>query len=67
MPEIEAEMTPVQVLSTRGYSKQMMLRPDDDLDTALEEEARERGMKKATLARQWLKERLHQEREKHAS
>ena len=66
-PEIEAEMTPVRVRSTRGYTRQMMLRLDDDLDTALEEEANERGMKKSTLVRQWLKERLRQEREKHAS
>ncbi len=32
-PEIEAEMTSVQVRSTRGNTKQMMLRLDDDLDT----------------------------------
>jgi len=40
--DIEAEMTPVRVRSTRGYTRQMMLRLDEDLDTALEEEARER-------------------------
>ncbi len=66
-PDIEAKMTPVRVRSTQGYTIQMMLRLDNALDAALEEEARQRGMKKATLARQWLKERLDQEREKHAS
>ncbi|HCI79277.1 MAG TPA: hypothetical protein DHW02_06280 [Ktedonobacter sp.] len=66
-PAIEAQMTPVRVRSTPGYTRQMMLRLDNEMDDALEEEARERGMKKSTLARQWIKERLHQERANHAS
>ena len=65
--EIEAEMTPVAVRSTRSYTRQMMLRLDEEMDTALEMEARSRGMKKSTLARQWLKERLQHEREHRAS
>ncbi len=66
-PEIEAELTPVEARSSHGYTKHMMLRLDAETDRALEQYAQAQGMKKSTLARVWLKERLRQEREKHAS
>lgn len=37
--EIEAEMTPVRVRSTRGYTRQMMLQLDDDLEQEQEKHA----------------------------
>jgi len=48
----------------RGYTRQMMPRLDEEMDAAREAEARRREF---TLARQWLKERLRQEREVRAS
>jgi hypothetical protein len=65
--EIEAVMTPVQVRSTRGYTKQMMLRLDPETDHELEAIAKEQGVKKSTLVRMWVKERLRHDRERHAS
>lgn len=66
-PAIEAGLAPVEVRSTRGYTRHMMLRLDEETDSELERYAQEQGMKKSTLVRVWLKERLRQEREKHAS
>lgn len=49
--------------STRNYTKQLMFRVDEDTDQELEALARERGMKKATLAptviTDWLHEQEH--------
>jgi hypothetical protein len=68
-PEFDDEFTPVQVRPQRRYSKQLMFRVDEDTDRELEQLAEERGIKKATLVRIFVRDRLRQEREahKHAS
>ncbi len=65
--EFEEAFTPASVRSTRGFTRKMMLRLDEETDNELERYAQEQGLKKSTLARFWLKERLRQERERHAS
>ncbi len=65
-PEIEAEMTPVEVRSTPNYTKQLMFRLDAETDKELERLAEERGMKKATLVRKVVKDWLR-DQERHAS
>jgi hypothetical protein len=65
--EIEAVMTPAKVRQTRGLSENVQVRFDPDTDHELEAIAHERGMKKATLIRTWVLERLRQDRERHAS
>lgn len=57
-PEIEAEMTPVDVRSTRNYTKRPLFRIDEETDRELERLAEERGMKKATLVRNVVKDWL---------
>ena len=66
-PEFDEEFTPVR--PRRGYSKQLMFRVDEETDQELEQLAEERGIKKATLVRIFVRDRLRQEREarKHAS
>jgi len=66
-PEFEEAFTAVPVRSTHGFTRQMMLRLDDETDNELEQYAKEQGLKKSTLARLWLKERLRQERERRVS
>ncbi len=66
VPEIEAEMTPVEVRSTPNYTKQLMFRLDAETDKELERLAEERGMKKATLVRKVVKDWLR-DQERHAS
>lgn len=61
--EIEAEMTPLTVRSTSGYTKQLMVRLDDTTDSELEQLAKERGVKKSTLVRMFVMEQLRQEQE----
>lgn len=56
--DIEAEMTSVDVRSTRNYTKQLMFRVDEATDKELERLAEERGMKKATLVRKVVKDWL---------
>ncbi|MBF6591034.1 MAG: hypothetical protein IVW57_10990 [Ktedonobacterales bacterium] len=63
--EIEAEMTPVAVRSTRNYTENVQVRFDKESDRALETLAHERGLKKATLIRTWVLERLRQEYDQH--
>lgn len=62
-PEFEGVFTPIEVRSTRNYTKQLMFRVDEETDQELESLARERGMKKATLVRKvitdWLREQEH--------
>jgi predicted HicB family RNase H-like nuclease len=64
-PEFEDEFTSVQVRHRRGYTKQLMFRVDEETDQELEQLAEERGIKKATLVRIFVRERLRQEREQH--
>lgn len=60
------ELQPAEV--RRIYSKNMHIRLDDTMDRELDQLATQAGMKKATLARQWLKERIQQEKtRRHAS
>jgi hypothetical protein len=61
------ETFPVQVRSTRGLTENVQVRFDADSDRELDTLAQERGLKKATLIRSWVLERLRQERERHAS
>lgn len=59
------ELEPVEIQHT--LEKKMQVRLDETMDRELEQFARKAGMKKATLARQWLRERIQQERQHRAS
>ncbi|HET9920929.1 MAG TPA: CopG family antitoxin [Ktedonobacteraceae bacterium] len=61
------ETEPVHVRTTRGLTENVQVRFDKETDSELEILARERGMKKATLIRTWVLERLRQDRNRHAS
>lgn len=61
------ETEPVNVRSTRGLSENVQVRFDTETDRKLDVLAHERGMKKATLIRTWVLERLHQDHNRHAS
>jgi hypothetical protein len=63
--DFTAETEAVKVRATRGLSANVQVRFDPETDYELEAIARERGMKKATLIRTWVLERLRQDR--HAS
>ena len=65
--DFQQETTPVTVQSTRGLSANVQVRFDPETDHELEALARERGMKKATLIRMWILERLNQDKNRHAS
>ena len=65
--DFTAETEAVQVSATRGLSANVQVRFDPETDHELEAIARERGMKKATLIRTWVLERLRQDRNRHAS
>jgi hypothetical protein len=65
--DFKQETTPVIVRSTRGLSANVQVRFDPDTDHELEALARERGMKKSTLIRTWVLERLRQVQDRHAS
>ncbi|HKV83258.1 MAG TPA: CopG family antitoxin [Ktedonobacterales bacterium] len=62
-PEVAGIFTPVEVRSTRNFTKQLMFRVDAEMDSELEALAQARGMKKATLVRKvikdWLREQEH--------
>lgn len=60
-PEFEGVFTPVEVRSTRNYTKQLMFRVDEETDSELERIAEERGMKKATLVRKVVKDWLREQ------
>ena len=64
--DFKQETTPVAVHSTRGLSANVQVRFDPETDHELEALARERGMKKATLIRTWVLERLRQDHNRHA-
>ena len=57
----------VEVRATRGLSANVQVRFDAETDHELEALARERGVKKATLIRMWVLERLRQDHNSHAS
>ena len=65
--KFQQKTAPVKVRSTRGLSANVQVRFDPETDQQLEELARERGMKKATLIRTWILERLKQDYNRHAS
>lgn len=65
--DFQQETTPVTVRSTYGLSANVQVRFDKETDHELEALARERGMKKATLIRTIVMERLRQDRNRHAS
>lgn len=50
-PEFEEVFTPVEVRSTRNYSRQLMFRVDEETDKSLERLAEERGMKSEAYGR----------------
>lgn len=51
----------------RIYDHPMQVRLDAELDRDLQQLAEELGVRKSTLARMWLQERIQQERERRAS
>ena len=61
------ETEAVQVRATRGLSANAQVRFDTEIDHELEAIAHERGMKKATLIRTWVLERLRQDCNRHVS
>lgn len=61
------ETEPVKVRSTHGLSENVQVRFDRETDRELETLAQKRGMKKATLIRTWVLERLRQDSNRHAS
>src|SRR5579884_975370 len=65
--DFTAETEPVMVRATRGLSANVQVRFDPETDHELEAIAREQGVKKATLIRMWVLERLHQDRNRRAS
>ena len=65
--DLNAETKAVKVSATRGLSANVQVRFDPETDHELEAIARERGMKKATLIRTWVLERLRQDRNRNVS
>ncbi len=65
--ELSKETQPAKVVATRGLSANVQVRFEPDTDHELEAIARERGMKKSTLIRMWVLDRLRQERNWRAS
>ncbi len=61
------ETEAVKVRTTHGLSANVQVRFDPETDHELEAIARERGVKKATLIRIWVLERLRQDRNRHVS
>src|SRR6478672_3375861 len=65
--DFTGETEAVKVRTTRGLSANVQVRFDPETDHELEALARERGMKKSTLIRIWVLERLRQDRNRPAS
>jgi len=65
--DFTGETEAVKVRATRGLSANVQVRFDQETDHELEAIARERGVKKATLIRMWVLERLRQDQNSHAS
>jgi len=64
--EFTEETVPVNVRSTPGLTKQLMIRLDEETDHTLEAIAAEEDIKKSTLIRKIIKAWLHQQ-DRHAS
>jgi hypothetical protein len=65
--DFKEETEPAKVVTTRGLSANVQVRFEPETDHELEAIARERGMKKSTLIRTWVLDRLRQERDRRAS
>src|SRR6266704_2100372 len=65
--DIAKDTEVVKIRATRGLSANVQVRFEPETDHELDDIAREHGMKKATLIRTWILERLRQEQERHAS
>lgn len=65
--EFEDETRPVKVRFARNLSENVQVRFDPETNEELEKRAREQGVKKATLIRMWVMERLRQEPHRQAS
>ena len=61
--DLEAETEPAKVVAARGFSSKVEVRLEPDTDHELEALALKKGMKKSTLIRTWILERLDQERQ----
>lgn len=66
-PEYADEFQPVNARFSQKLSQSMQVRFDPATDQALEQRARELGVKKSTLVRIWVKERLRQDQKRHTS
>ena len=65
--DFKQETEVAEVKATTGLTANVQVRFEPDTDHELEAIAREHGLKKATLIRTWVLERLRQERNRHAS
>ena len=65
--ELTQETQPVNVRSTPGLTKQLMIRLDAETDHALEAIAAKEDIKKSTLVRKIIKTWLREEQEHYAS
>ncbi|HWS83718.1 MAG TPA: CopG family antitoxin [Ktedonobacteraceae bacterium] len=65
--EFTEETVPVNVRSTSGLTKQLMIRLDEETDRILEDIAAAEDIKKSTLIRKIIKTWLRQQQERPAS
>ncbi len=65
--DFKNETRPVKVRATRGLTDPVQVRFDAETNRELEDKARTHGVKKATLIRMWVLERLQEERHNQAS
>ena len=65
--DFKQETETAKIRATTGLSANVQVRFEPDTDNELEAFAREHGMKKSTLIRIWVLDRLRQERNRHAS
>jgi hypothetical protein len=65
--DVQDQTTPVKVRSTRGLSENVQVRFDAQSDRELEALASQRGLKKSTLIRTWVLERLREEHDQRVS
>ena len=65
--DFKQETQAAKAKATTGLSANVQVRFEPDTDHELEAIAREQGLKKATLIRIWVLDRLRQERNRHAS
>jgi hypothetical protein len=65
--EFTEETVPINVQSTPGLTRQLMIRLDEETDLTLESMAQAEHIKKSTLARKIIKMWLHEQKERNAS